>query len=191
MARLILIKHCPPQIDPAVISHRWVLSEDGQASCAWLADAMRREGVTRIYSSLEPKALETAALIAVRIGLDVCPHADLHENDRTGLGFVSGDELEERMQHFFGSPGLLVVGNETADAARVRFLSAIRAIQHNDPAETIAVVTHGTVISLLVGMDEKTEAYEFWKSLGLPSYVVLDGRTLRPLGPVRNYDDET
>ena len=189
MARLILIKHCPPQIDPAVISHRWVLSEDGRTCCAWLADAMRREGVMRLYSSLEPKALETAALIAVRLGLDLCPRADLQENDRTGLGFVSGEDLEERMQHYFGSPELLVVGNETADAARIRFLSAIRTIQHSDPAETIAVVTHGTVISLLAGMDERVDAYDFWKMLGLPSYVVLDGRPHQLLGPVRNYDD--
>ena len=189
MARLILIKHCPPQIDPAVISHRWVLSEDGRACCGWLADAMRREGAMRLYASMEPKALETAALVAVRLGLDLCPRADLQENDRTGLGFISGEDLEERMQHFFASPDLLVIGNETADAARIRFLGAIRAIQHADPAETIAVVTHGTVISLLAGMADKVGAYDFWKTLGLPSYVVLDGRTLQPLGPVRNYDE--
>lgn len=191
MSRLVLVKHCPPQIDPAVTSHRWVLSRDGQASCDWLAEALRREGVAALYASLEPKALETAALVAVRLGLEVRPREGLHENDRAGLGFLDAGELEERMRHFFASPASLVIGDETADAARARFLAAVRAIQREAGEATVAVVTHGTVISLLLGLDERVEPYDMWKSLGLPSYVVLDGRALRQLEPVRNVGDES
>jgi len=191
MRKLILIKHCPPQIDPAVVAHRWVLSEDGQASCGWLARALKREGVAHLYASLEPKALETAALVGLSLGLAVQPRAGLHENDRSGIGFLSQEDLEARMQRFFATPDALVVGAETATAAHTRFEAAIRAILAESRTGTVAIVTHGTVISLLAGARDSAEGFDLWKSLGLPSYVVLDGGSLRRQGAVRNFEDES
>lgn len=191
MRKLILVKNAPPQIDPSVVPQRWVLSEDGRASCDWLAQALQREGVERLYASLEPKALETAALVGLAMGLPVQPRADLHENDRTGTGFLSQDDLEARMRRFFTAPGEPVVGMETADAARARFEAAIRAILAETKSGNVAIVTHGTVISLLTGAGDPATTYELWMSLGLPSYVVLDGGTLRRQGAIRNFEDES
>jgi len=42
-----------PVLDRDVPSPRWVLSEEGWARCAWLADALKAEGVARLCSSLE------------------------------------------------------------------------------------------------------------------------------------------
>ena len=118
MAKLILVKHAPPpRIVPRVVSHRWVLAEEECRRCDWLTDELTAQGVTRLYSSLEPKALETAALVAVKIGLAVEPGRDLHENDRTGMGFVGPDVLQRRLREFFAQPDRTVIGNETANGA--------------------------------------------------------------------------
>src|SRR5580658_6257850 len=93
MPRLVLVKHAPPEVSPQVAAPRWVLSADGRRRCAWLASQLRELGVTRLYASLEPKALETAALTAAPLGLEVRPRPHLQENDRAGLGFVAIEDL--------------------------------------------------------------------------------------------------
>lgn len=187
MAELILIKHASPEFTRNVVSHRWVLSEEGRDHCDWLASELNARRVARLYSSLEPKALETAALAAVRLGLDVCPRRDLHENDRTGLGFGALEDLERRMRRFFEAPSELVVGTETAHAALKRFEAAIQTLASEAGDQTVAVVTHGTVITLLLAKYNRIAPFDFWNSLALPSYVPLDGASFKCDGPVHNF----
>ncbi len=183
MARLVLIKHALPQIDDDVASHRWVLSEAGRDRCDWLASQLADQGVTPLYASLEPKALETAALVAVRLGLEVRPRRDLHENDRTGLGFLAMDELRARIGRFFDEPSALVIGTETAEAAGRRFEAAVRALLVEAGDQTAAVVTHGTVLTTLVARYNPIQPFAFWDSLTMPSLVVLDGAAFKLDGP--------
>ena len=174
MTRLILVKHAPPQVTPEVASPRWVLSAEGHARCGWLAAELASQGVTRLYSSLEPKALETAALAGLELGLEVRPRRDLNENDRTGMAFGTTDELKQTIRRFFETPSTLVMGKETAEAALARFEAAIRALIAEAPDETVAVVAHGTVLTLLVARYNPVAAFAFWEALTLPAYVVLD-----------------
>lgn len=187
MAKLILVKHAPPEITPGVISHRWVLSAEGRDRCTWLATELKAQGVGRLYSSLEPKALETAALAAVKLGLEVRPRRDLHENDRAGLGFGPLDALKQRMRRFFEAPSELIVGQESADAALQRFEAAVRAATAEAPDQTIAIVTHGAVLTLLAASYNPINAFEFWEALTPPSWAPLDPATFRFAGAVGTF----
>ena len=174
MAKLVLVKHAPPVLDPDVASPRWVLSEAGRERCGWLADQLKARGVGALYASLEPKALETAALAGVRLGLDVRARLDLHENDRTGLAFGTAEVLRARIRAFLERPGERVMGEETATQALERFEAAIRRLLAETPGQSVAVVTHGTVLTLLVARYNPITAYDFWNGLSLPSLVTLD-----------------
>jgi len=123
----------------------------------------------------------------VRLGLEVRPRPGLHENDRTGLGFGPLDELKQRMRRFFDAPSDLIVGEETADAALQRFEAGVRAAAAEAADQTIAIVTHGTVLTLLAARYNPIEAFEFWEALTLPSYVALDAATFRFAGPVGGF----
>jgi broad specificity phosphatase PhoE len=186
MVKVVLVKHSQPHVTPDVPSARWVLSEEGRARCSWLAVALRAEGVSRLYSSLEPKALETAALVAVDLGLAVRPRPGLQENDRSGLAFAPIEALRSLVRRFFQAPFDIVMGQESAEAALARYQSAVRALMAEAPGEAVAVVTHGTVLSLLASRHNAIEPFALWESLGLPSYVVLEGAGLSMSGPVRN-----
>jgi broad specificity phosphatase PhoE len=187
MAKLVLVKHAPPEVIAEVISHRWVLSQEGRKRCGWLAEKLRELRVARLYASLEPKALETAALVAIPLGLNVRPRADLHENDRTGLGFGPAAELRRRIERFFESPSELVIGGETAEAALARFEAAMVGITSEAQDRTCAVITHGTVLSLFVAKYNRIAPFAFWESLALPCCVVLDQPTFRLDGAVHNF----
>lgn len=184
MGQLLLIKHAPPEVTPEVISHRWVLSAEGQARCGWLAEVCRARGVTRLFASPEPKTLETAALIAMALELPFRPVDGLQENDRTGLGFVSPDVLEARIAAFFGNPDALAIGGETANAVLSRFQAAIDIAGRGATDGPAAVVTHGTAMSAFIAAHNPIDPLTLWRDLTLPGVAVLDATTYRLLEPL-------
>ncbi|HEY9219637.1 MAG TPA: histidine phosphatase family protein [Phenylobacterium sp.] len=177
MAKLLLVKHARPVMQPDVPAPRWVLSDEGRASCSGLANALSGAGVTRVYASLEPKALETASLACARLGLAVHPRPGLHENDRTGLAFAEADVHARRFHDFFDEPARVSMGQESADAAHARFIVAVRAAVAESSGETLAVVAHGTVITLLVSRANGVDPYGLWESLGMPSWLTVDPKS--------------
>lgn len=166
-----------PEIEEDRPSRVWRLSDAGRASCGWLGDWLAAEGVTHIVSSAEPKAAETAQLAAQRISLTAAVREDLHENDRTGLGYLGLSALHARMRAFFNEPGRAVIGAETANAAEARFSAAVRSAIAGARGESLAIVTHGTVMSLFVARHNAIDPFAFWESLTLPAIVVLEGET--------------
>src|SRR2546421_10994439 len=67
--KLVLIKHAAPEVDPDVPAERWHLSEKGRASCTPLAASLASHSPRVIVSSEEPKASETARLVAKELGV--------------------------------------------------------------------------------------------------------------------------
>lgn len=182
MPHLILVKHAMPAIEPAVPASRWLLSEQGRADALALAEALAPYEPVQIVSSLEPKAEETARIVARRLGLDHATRPDLHEHDRREVGFLGDQAFQEAVAAFFRRPEELVMGAETAEAAGARFEAVVDAVVREAAHGTVVVVAHGTVISLYLARKAGMDPHELWKRLGLPSYVVLD---LPALGAVR------
>lgn len=179
MPTLILVKHSHPEIIPGVPANAWHLSAEGQRRCAPLADALAPYAPTVILSSTEPKAAETARLVAERLGLPVKGAEGLHEHDRTDLPFLSADDFQAAVARFFAEPGRLVMGGETADEAQARFAAAVAAVLAAHPAEeTVVIVAHGTVIALFVAAVAGLDGRALWQRLGLPAFVVLDRETM-------------
>lgn len=184
MGEPLLIKHAPPEIMPEVISHRWALSAEGRARCVWLTEVCRSRGVARIFASPEPKALETAALVAVGLELSVRPLDGLQENDRTGLGFVSAGALEARIAAFFDNPDAVVMGRESAQAVLTRFQAAIDMAVQGATDSAIAVVAHGTAMSGFIAAHNAVAPLAVWRGLTLPGVAVLNISTYRLLEPL-------
>ena len=177
-ARLVLIKHSVPEMQIHTESRFWHLSEEGRKRCAPLAEKLRRFNLARIVSSNEPKAVETAELLTSELSRTHIVRPDLQENDRTGLGFVGVEAYQDTFRRFFAEPDRVIVGTETAEEARARFTTAVEAVLEEFPEETLAIVTHGTVISLLVSEPTAEERFRLWRRLGLPSYVVVSRPSL-------------
>jgi broad specificity phosphatase PhoE len=185
MSKLILVKHSAPQVVPGTPSREWVLSDVGRARCERLADAQRGEGVQLLFTSNEPKAMETAALVGSRLDLGVRPQRGLHENDRTDFPFYDAEsDLAARIADFFAWPDEVRIGNESAEMAGARFAAAIEDVRVFAEGRSTAVIAHGTVITLFVARHNPIEAMDLWRRLKTPSYVALDMETLRWDGAV-------
>lgn len=173
LAHLILIKHAMPQISPVVASPLWPLSEQGRYQCRALADSLTGYALQGIVTSTEPKAQETAAILASQLGLDYETALGLHENDRTGFPFLDTASWKAAFVEFFGRPDELVIGNETAKVAQQRFIQAVDGVLDKYVGKNIAIVTHGTVLSLFVASFNAIEPFGLWERMACPSFVVM------------------
>lgn len=169
---LYLIRHAQPEPDSTAPASAWRLSHAGRRAARELATGLRQSGITRLVSSFEPKAVETAQVLGGELGLPAAIAAGLHEHDRSNVGFLPSQErLDELVKGLFEKPDVAVFGIESADQAVARFQSAVNRLVEANPEDVLGIVSHGTVISLLVSRANGLDGYAYWKDLGLPDAV--------------------
>lgn len=173
MRKLILIKHASPQVQADLPPERWPLSDEGRAKCALLAEQVAAYSPAVVVSSDEMKAEESARVIAERLGVPHHVAADLHEHDRSNVPQLRSAEFISLMELLFRRPRDLVLGKETAVAALSRFESALDEVLMEHREGNVAVVSHGTVIALLLEKLGKRRGFDVWRAMKLPSFAVL------------------
>jgi broad specificity phosphatase PhoE len=174
MSKLYLIKHARPDIHPLVPANQWHLSESGRQDCSLIIEQLYDQDIKKIFSSSEPKAIDTAEIIGSRLSLKVEERPGLHEHDRSNVPFFKSKiEFEDQVKLFFNNPAALVMGRETVLQAFLRFKQAVEQILTDNGNQKIAIVSHGTVITLFVTYYNRIEPFHFWQSLALPSVTVL------------------
>ena len=184
MLKLILIKHASPQIEVGVSTHEWKLSAAGREKAKALAELLRPHAPAVVFTSREPKAVETAQIVAAALDVAHQTAPDLHEHDRSNVPQMPTREFISSMALFFKQPTKLVLGRETAEQAQRRVTEAIDAIQSENRARAVAIVTHGTVLALYLASLLKSDPFDLWRRLGLPSFVVVDSETMRAVETV-------
>ena len=149
----------------------WRLSAEGRAATAILADRLCALGPAAIVASSEAKAIETAEILAAPLGLRVESDPAFDEHRRHKWPFDPNPTTHiARVLRVLSSEHEEVDEAETAYAARQRFAHGIAA--HAE--RPLAVVTHGTALSLYASDVAKLDARELWRTLGSPEALVLD-----------------
>jgi len=147
---LVLVRHARPlavtvedgRADPS-------LSDEGREQAARLADALRALGVDALYSSPLRRTLETAAPTAEATGLEVTVDKDLIELDSEMVSYATDDQLSAQSDlaaaYFAGDWSQ--ISSETPDQFVARIRSTLDGIVGRHRGQTVAVFTHGGVIS--------------------------------------------
>lgn len=176
MANLILIKHATPVKDPERPSHEWELSDAGRAQAISLVKDLQEAQLSFefVFTSNEPKAEETGQIIAAEFDRPMQVVADLQEHDRSNVPVMPTREFISSVALFFREQDRLVLGRETARDAKARIARAIEKLVRENDGKDIAVVSHGTVLSLFAGDFLKEDPFQLWRRMGLPSYIAMD-----------------
>jgi broad specificity phosphatase PhoE len=142
------LTHPQVEIEPDRPVPLWRLSALGRERLRAILDRPWLDGIERIVSSAETKAVEAAAMIAAcrRVALEVAD--ELGENDRSSTGFLAPDEFELAADRFFGEPEKSWNGWERAVDAAARIEAATeRCLRASN--KTTLFVGHGAVGTLL------------------------------------------
>ena len=129
--------------------------------------------VSAILSSAEKKARETAAILAANLGLTPGEDADLNEHRRENVPFLGRPDFEAAIRRLFAEPDTLVFGQETATQAYTRFAGAAQRALAAHPTGDVALVTHGTVMTLYAERHAGIEPFAFWQALKMPDLLAL------------------
>jgi broad specificity phosphatase PhoE len=170
--KLILIRHSISKLDPDVSPHQWGLTDEGRASCIPLAKQLQAHEPEIVITSIEPKAIQTGEIIAQELGIPCWAADGLHEHEREQSKILGQEEWQKQIANLFASPDTLILGKETANQALVRFAGAVESILSTYPHKKIAIVTHGTVMSLFYSQIAGRDAFKFWYKLGSPAFYV-------------------
>jgi broad specificity phosphatase PhoE len=172
---LTLIKHARPEKVEGVDSHAWVLSPQGRADAQRLAERLKSSPTTyhAILSSDEPKAAQTAQILADNLSLPLHFSEGLHEHDRSNVPLMRTPEFVSAIANFFRKPTQLVLGNETARQALKRFEKSVDHANEQYPEGNLLIVSHGTVLALWLEAYCQLDGYTVWRQMGLPSYVSM------------------
>jgi broad specificity phosphatase PhoE len=180
LTTIVLIRHAEPNVEKGAASSGWVLSDEGREAAAALASKLLRFEFTELFSSPEPKALQTAQIIADRTGSQIHTDIRLREHERSAVGFLDRDRFEARIASIFDRPDAIAFGEESADAVHARFSAAIddAVARSSGP---VAAVTHGTAMTIYISRLTGIAPMPFWTSLRMPDAIVIEDGTLKYL----------
>jgi broad specificity phosphatase PhoE len=169
MTRLVLVRHGRPAINRAEPPHRWTLAAEATAQVRAIGPV--GDHAATWFSSPEPKALATAALL--RPG-HVEPVADLREAERTAAWMADPEEFRAVVRRSFehpDEPGM--VGWEPLASCRDRVTAAVRKLL--DASRTTVLVGHGTAWTLLVAeLTGDAPDLDAWATMPMPAAAELD-----------------
>ena len=176
MATLILIRHAHPRVDPDKPSQEWDLSDEGRTGAQRLAVGLSDSGIRHIFTSTEPKAIQTAEIVADHLGMTALPRGGLQEHDRRGVGFLEPIVFDQAIRDLFAKPSERVFGGESGQEVVDRFSAAIGHIERElrDEGLTYACVTHGTAMSLYTSHLAGRDGHALWRGLEIPATIRID-----------------
>jgi broad specificity phosphatase PhoE len=142
------ITHPEVIVDPNVPIEQWGLSPAGRRRARHLPQICG-DRVRSVIASSEKKALETAAILADALGLEVQVDPSLGEMNRSSTGYLPPAEFESVVESFFAKPDQSVRGWERAMDAQERVTEAVRRHSAGSIGD-VAFVAHGGVGALLL-----------------------------------------
>lgn len=133
----------------------FALSETGRAQMARAAEYLASEPLTAIYTSSLSRAIESARIIAAPKSTPIHADADLREMNFGDLEGLTYAEIATRhpdiYRQWMDAPTKVLFPNgESFGEMRARVLRAFAAIQAESEGQSVAVVTHGGVIRILI-----------------------------------------
>lgn len=159
-----------PGVVPGVSSKLWRLSESAKEDCVLLAHALPEVLAPSIYTSDQPKVVETANVIALRRGLAVVTDRRFAEVDQGGRWI--DEDYREVAAGYLG--GVDHSGWEPRQQVVKRFARGVEDALAAGPDSDLVVVNHGLAMSLWLASVTKLDLIPFWRALTFPDAWRLD-----------------
>ncbi len=150
--QLLLVRHALPHRTEAGEGSDPELSDEGWAQAARLPEALARFPLTRLISSPQRRALQTAEPVAKARGLSVDIDDRLAEYDRGLSHYVPIEQVrKERPEEWARMAEGRLPSSVDEDEFRGRVTAALaEVVSVADHDDTVAVFSHGGVINVIL-----------------------------------------
>jgi broad specificity phosphatase PhoE len=150
--QVLLVRHALPLRSEPGQGSDPDLSDEGVAQIARLPEALARFPVSRVVSSPQRRAIQTAEPVAAARGLTVEVDDRFAEYDRDLPAYIPVEQIRaENPQEWERLVQGRLPSAVDEGAFRARVLAAVNdLVATGDPEDTVAVFSHGGVINLLL-----------------------------------------
>lgn len=150
--QVLLIRHALPLRTAAGEGSDPQLAVEGREQAARLPAGLSRFPVSRLVSSPQQRAVQTAEPVAAALGLPIDLDERLAEYDRGMSHYVPIEAVRaERPADWARMADGQLPAAVDADAFRARVAAGLgQIVAQAEPADTVAVFTHGGVINVLL-----------------------------------------
>ena len=150
--QVLLIRHALPLRSEHGEGSDPDLSEEGLAQIARLPDALARFPISRVVSSPQRRAIQTAEPVAAAHELPVEIDDRFAEYDRDLPHYIPIEQIrDENPQEWARMAEGRLPSTVDEDAFRARVRAAVdELVAAADPEDTVAVFSHGGVINILL-----------------------------------------
>lgn len=172
MSMLYIVRHSIPAIDPTVAAEHWSLSDAGARAAQQLGELPCWQNVDIIYSSPEPKALQTAEAIARQWGTGVIIEYDLRELQMKPIWLDNVDFVKKVGDYLEGADD---PDFEPYDQAQQRIVDCVKRLIQSHPDQSIAIVSHGRIlVAFFSHLFGRRVGRQEWRSIKMPDLAVVD-----------------
>jgi 2,3-bisphosphoglycerate-dependent phosphoglycerate mutase len=146
------------------------LTEEGRKQAERLADYLQNKGIDAVFCSPWVRAVDSIRPFAERQKLPIQTDSRLIERI---LSFPATADWRQHLEAAFSDPDMCLPGGESGRTATQRAIELLNEIRQS-PAQTPLLISHGNLITLILGHFDATVGFEHWKQMTNPDiYYVL------------------
>lgn len=142
------------------------LSEKGFLAAEHVVKYLENVKFDAIFSSPYTRAIQTVEGLSAPSKMMIAE--GLRERELKGPYKMSAEEIEVAMQQSFNNIDYCLEGGESVRQAQERALPIILEILKNPKYQTVAVGTHGNIMTSIFHYFNTSIGYSFWKSTKKP-----------------------
>lgn len=157
-----------PEVVPGISSTLWELGEAALEDCVLLAHALPEALAPKAFTSHQPKVKQTAAVLALRRGIEVLEDERLREVGQ-GPGWID-DYRAAAASYLRGEHSGETADWEPRERVVARFAAGVDAAiaANSSSAGDLLIVNHGLAMSLWLASRSNIDLEAFWKALTFP-----------------------
>lgn len=173
--KIVFIRHSKSLVNPRIPIDTWGISDEGVLLAKQLQNLPEIQTLQVIYSSLQPKAIETAVLATKNRGVFLKTDDRLTETTSFTRKFVEEPELEENSKKYYANLQVKINGGESQEEALNRFMAALNSIVSEEKdKQSVGVVSHGSILATFAAQYIEKTAYQILQNMRQPDVAVFD-----------------
>ena len=166
LTKFILIRHCAAEGQQPEAA----LTETGFEQATHLATFLEEYPIDRIISSPFTRTIQTITPYAVKNNINIEIDERLQERI---LSSENMPDWFDKLQQSFIDKDLKFTGGESSNEATHRILALIEELKRNDN-ETIALVSHGYLSTMLLHSISPDFGFDEWQQLSNPDVFMIE-----------------
>ncbi|NHJ05640.1 MAG: histidine phosphatase family protein [Candidatus Heimdallarchaeota archaeon] len=175
-----LLRHAQTEMVQNKKISEWPLTERGIIIASKLANEIFRKPFDLIYSSSEPKAIQTAKPFAEKYNLKIIQCFEFRELNRDRGDFQSEDLYKANVELVLKNRDRIYNNWETANNALSRFKEKFQEIDNENQNKKILIVSHGLILNLFFAhlLNDMSSVFKRWQTTKFCDYGIIDKGTV-------------